>query len=100
MSKVYEILKKSECDRCVNRKSFTKEICKQLDDILEANKHNINFVFDFNRYGDEEYKKIGNKYGKFINKYKQFDDICLYCCWDIVKKYNDNPLGEIIYCYN
>jgi len=43
MSKVYEILKISKCDRCVNRKSLTKEICKQLDDILEANKKQYKF---------------------------------------------------------
>jgi hypothetical protein len=47
MSKVYEILKKSECERWLNRKSLTKEICKHFDEIFEANKNNINFVFDF-----------------------------------------------------
>jgi hypothetical protein len=43
--------------------------CEIFEKILEENKENINFVFDYEQYDLEEYQKNGNKYADFINKY-------------------------------
>jgi hypothetical protein len=107
MSKVLKLLQSSSNDcnclkRMLNLKGKNIDGCKIFEKILEENKENINFVFDKEQYHLEEYKKNGNKYGDFINKYS--DEVtlamCLDCLWNVITNYNDIPIGDKIFCYN
>ncbi len=104
MSKVLKLLQSSRahnnCNclkRMLNLKGKNINGCEIFEKILEENKNNINFVFDY-----EQYQKNGNKYGDFINKYD--NDVtfamCLTCLWHVISNYNDIPIGDKIFCYN
>ena len=88
--------------KMLNLKRENIDGCKIFEKILEENKENINFVFDFEQYHLEEYQKNGNKYGDFTNKY--YNEVTfamsLGCLWHVTSNYNDIPIGDKILCYN
>jgi hypothetical protein len=106
MSKVLKLLQEKECCSCncikkmKNLKGENIDGCEIFEKILEDNKEKINFIFE--KYDSEKFKKHGNKYGDFINKY--YNEVtfamCLDCLWHVITNYNDTPIGDKILCYN
>jgi hypothetical protein len=109
MSKVLKLLQSSSehngCNcltKMLNLKGENIDGCKIFEKILEENKENINFVFDYEQYHLEEYHKNGNKYGDFVNKYHNEVTfaMCLKCLWHVISNYNNVIIGDTILCYN
>lgn len=105
MSKVIDIISKCEnsygCLKEMIDNSVNGDLFYSIEKILEDNKEHINFKFY--DYLEERalYDKTENHYKNFWRKCqpcKILSIICLDCIWAVTTKYNDSPLGEVIWC--
>jgi|SRR6476620_12405189 len=104
MSKIIEIMRNFDCglpcfEKMINR-SINGDKFYILQDILEENKDNLNFVFV--DCSDPQYKTNENAYGiLWQDKIPSniYDLCCLSCMWEITTKMA-NKKGIPIYCGN
>lgn len=95
-----KVLENLHYDCCVNT-LFTRpdkdNIIKNLEELLESNKYNLNFVLanDDNFNGSKKYFDLHN------DNYDSCSRAFCGNCWNyIVTHYNETPLGDIIYWSN
>jgi hypothetical protein len=97
MSKIIKIITEASCNRCLKIMLAHPHIYQEIEDLVELNKENINFVFTDYRL----FHQYGNKYADLLNQnYHLFQYICSDCTWKICMNYNDPKIGPIIYCCN
>ena len=101
---LFEIMKKFDCglpcfENMMN-KSINGDKFSVLEEILQENKENLNFVFI--DASDPLYKTNENAYGILWQQKipsNIYDILCVSCMWEITSKFNDKK-GIPIYCGN